>query len=104
MKSWLMVSTKRAPPGSASSAQRDHLSAVRHDRGAGHKAPGIGSKQQQRTIEIARFAKAANGNVAFDGDAAFGRQIIAVHFGDDPSRRNGVDANTFEREFERQRL
>src|SRR5690242_794652 len=84
-------------------AQRDHLPAIGDDGGAGDKAAGIRRQQQKRAVKIAFFAEPADRDVALNRGAALGCQIIAIHLGDDPAGRDGVDANTFEREFERQR-
>ena len=46
------------------SAQRDHLAAVAHDGRAGDVAAGVGRQQQQRAVEIAVLAEAADRNVA----------------------------------------
>ena len=53
----------RQPP------QRHHLAAVDHDGGAGDEAAGVGDEQQQRAVEIALLAEAADRNLALDGGA-----------------------------------
>src|SRR5438034_2842438 len=86
-----------------STAHADHLPAVDHDRSTSDETAGIGAKQQERTVEIARFAKTAERYVLEDGDAALAREIIAVEIGDDPARRDGVDSDTATRELEPKR-
>src|SRR5579863_2643259 len=88
----------------ALTAQRDHLAAVGDDGGAGDKAAGVGDEQQERPIEIAFFAEAADRDFALERCAALALQIVAVELGDDPARRDGIDADALERKFERQRL
>ena len=83
---------------------RHHLPAVDDDRRAGDEAAGVGRQQQQRAVEVARLAEAADRNVALDRRAALAFEIVAVQLGDDPARRDGVDADALERELERQRL
>src|SRR5579872_3451234 len=87
-----------------SPALRDQLSAIDHDRRAGHVAAGIGGEQQQHTVEIALLAEPAERNVALEGCAAFAGEIVPVQIGDDPARRYGVDANAFGGELEAERF
>ena len=44
------------------------------------------------------------GNIALDRQASLAREEFAIEVGHDPARRDGVDADALEREFERQRL
>ena len=55
----------------ALTAQRDHLAAVGDDGGAGDEAAGVGDQQQQRPVEIALLAEAADRNFALERCAAF---------------------------------
>ena len=80
-------------------AHRDHLPAVAHDGRAGHVGAGVRRQQQQRAVEIAVLAEAADRNVAGQLLARLARQIVAVDVGDEPARRDGVDAHALEGEL-----
>ena len=59
--------------GDLSSPQRHHLAAVDHDGGAGDEAAGVGDEQQQRAVEIALLAEAADRDLALDRGALLAR-------------------------------
>ena len=73
-------------------AQRDHLAAVDHDRGAGDVASRVGDEQQQGAVEIAVLAEAADRDVAGELLALFALEVVAVDLGDEPAGRDGIDA------------
>jgi hypothetical protein len=55
--------------------QPDHLAAVDHDGRARHEPAGIGGEQQQRAVEIALLAQAANRNLSRDLRALGGEEL-----------------------------
>src|SRR6516162_6060737 len=87
-----------------SSPQRDHLAAVDHDGGASNESPGVRGEQQQGAVEVAVAAEAADRDVAGEPLAFFAGEIVAVDLGNEPARRNGIDADALEGEFEPERL
>src|SRR5215471_8121072 len=88
----------------SSAAQRDHLAAVDHDGGASHVASRIRDEQQERAVEIAVLAEAADRDVAGELPAFLAAQEVAVDLGDEPAGRDGVDAHALEGELEAERL
>src|SRR4029077_1121340 len=87
-----------------SAAQRDHLAAVDHDRGACDIASRIRGEQQERAVEVAVLAEAADRDVAGELFAFGALQVVAVDLGDAPAGRGRVDAYALEGELEAERL
>ena len=57
-----------------------------------------------RTVEIAGLAEAAHRDVALDRGAGLAVEIGIVDLGDEPARRDGIDAHALEGELDRKRL
>src|SRR4249919_3647362 len=80
------------------------LSAIDDDGRARDVTAGVRHQQQQRTVEIAGVAETAHRNLTLDGSTCFAGKIVVIHFGDEPAGRDRVDAHTFERQLDGQRL
>src|SRR5439155_21748520 len=61
-------------------------------------------EEEKCAIEVVLFAEAADRDFTLDGRAAFAFEILAVKLGDDPPRRDRIDADALEAELERERL
>src|SRR5262245_23960433 len=71
--------SSRANLLNSSPAQRHHLAAVDHDRGAGDEAAGVRHQEQQHAVEIALLAEAADRDLTLDLRSLLAQQVIAVH-------------------------
>ena len=68
------------------------------------KRPASEASSKQRAVEIAVAAEPADRDVAGELLAFLGREVVAVDLGDEPARRDGVDADALEGELEAERL
>src|SRR5262245_3673350 len=93
------------PPAatSTSTLERHYLPAIDHHGRAGHEPARIGGEQQEHAVEIARLTEAAERDVADDRGTALAREIIAVHLGRDPSRRDRIGPDAAAGKLERER-
>src|SRR5687768_8147327 len=80
------------------------MAAVNHDRRTCYVAPGIGSEQQQRAVEILRCAEATLRNALDQGFTRWGGEEMRIDFGFDVARTQSVHPYSVPRPFQRQRL
>src|SRR3954453_20839093 len=89
---------------SCSTPQRHHLPAVDHDGGARHVSACLRGEQQQWTVEVPVLTEAADRDLALDGKALRAGEILAIDVGHEPSWRDAIDPDAFERQLEAERL